>query len=425
MADFHQTGLVSTLHRLGDDSIPRLEAELARHSQRHPIGLLLPALFSEFETPAMERIVRELESVNYLRRIVLALGKADRGQYEIAREFFRNVRTPVSILWMESDRIQALLQLLEDKGIATGPYGKGRTCWLATGFLLAAADVDVIALHDCDILSYDRALLARLCYPLAHPDLPFDFAKGYYARVADRMYGRVTRLFFSPLVRALEDLNPGNPFLRYLDSFRYPLSGEFAMRATLAREMRIPADWGLEVGVLSEVFRRRSLSRVCQVDLTDNYEHKHQKLSGDDSTQGLRRMSREIGRNLFRALASQGFMLTEDHFRALPLRYQQLAEDMAGRYFADACINGLDYDRHAEEEAVSVFAQSIADASHEFAANTLGIPPIPSWERVLSAIPDFFPRLLDAVEQDSREFAPFMTTARSRSWSAGSSIQMQ
>src|SRR3972149_1505418 len=109
-----------------------------------------------------------------------------------------------------------------------------------------------------------------------------------FLQVKTERDGSVTRFFVTPLLRSLERLLGHLPFLVYLDSFRYPLSGEFSMITDLARINRIPWDWGLEVGVLSEVFRNCSLRRICQVDLTDNYEHKHQDLSPDDPSKGLR-----------------------------------------------------------------------------------------------------------------------------------------
>ena len=57
MADFYQTGVVTTLHRLNPNGHERLEADLLRFSRHAPIGLVLPALFQEFERPAMQRIV--------------------------------------------------------------------------------------------------------------------------------------------------------------------------------------------------------------------------------------------------------------------------------------------------------------------------------------------------------------------------------
>lgn len=405
MADFYQTGVVTTLHRLTTNNIERLEGDLEKFARNKPIGLVLPALYSEFETLAMQRIVPELRKVRYLQRIVVVLAKANREQYERAREFFRDFYTPVDIIWIDSERIQGLFRMLEERGLPAGDDGKGRSCWLAYGYLLALNDCRMIALHDCDIVNYDRQLLARLCYAIAHPNLSFEFCKGYYARVTDRMHGRVTRLFMTPLIRALDGMAPGAPFLRYLDSFRYPLAGEFAMDIDLARVNRIPSDWGLEVGVLAEVFRNCAVTRTCQVDLTDNYEHKHQTLSGENPARGLARMTTDIAKSLFVTLAAEGLVFSAEHFRSLEVRYVRMAQDTIARYYADAMLNGLKFDRHSEEMAVAVFARSLRAAADEFMHNPRGLPLIPNWNRVMAAIPEFFDLLRDAVEKDVRPAA--------------------
>jgi glucosyl-3-phosphoglycerate synthase len=291
--------------------------------------------------------------------------------------------------------------MLEASDLPIGEDGKGRSCWMAYGYVLACGQCDLIALHDCDILTYDRRLLARLCYPVANPNLGFEFCKGYYARVSDRMHGRATRLFMTPLVRSLLSLIPSQPFLQYLDSFRYPLAGEFAMRAELARVNRIPGDWGLEVGVLAEIYRNRSIKRICQVDLTDNYDHKHQVLSQEDPAKGLVRMTGDIAKTLFRTLASEGIVFTEGMFRALQVRYVRMAEDTITRYYADAKLNGLEFDRHAEERAVAAFARSLRMAAECYMEDPMGKPLIPNWNRVVSAVPDFFELLLEAVGADN------------------------
>lgn len=401
MADFYQNGVVTTLHRLTVNNTDRLECELEEFCRTKPIGLVLPALATEFETPAVQRMIGQLQRVRYVQRIVVALGGASEEQHERARDLFRSFYTPVTVLWMDSDRIQALLHMLEQKGLSAGPDGKGRSCWLAYGYLLSKQDCQIIALHDCDIVNYDRQLLARLCYPVTHPLLSFNFCKGYYARVTDRLHGRVTRLFMTPLIRALEGMAPGNPYLRFLDSFRFPLAGEFAMDIDLARVNRIPGDWGLEVGVLAEVFRNCSIARTCQVDLMDNYEHKHQTLSTDDPAKGLARMATDIAKSLFSTLAAEGMTFGSDHFRSLEVRYVRIAQDTIARYYADAMLNGLRFDRHAEEMAVAVFGRSLSVAAAEFIKNPR-MSLIPNWNRVLSAVPEFFDLLDDAVERDSR-----------------------
>lgn len=400
MADFYQTGMVATLHRLKPNGTARLERDLQDISRRTGIALVLPALYREFESPAMRRIVDELAHIQYLRRIVLVLGGATQEQYEKVQEFLPDFHCPLNILWIESKPVQDLFELLQGKNLSPGQDGKGRSCWMAYGYVLARGDCDVIALHDCDIVNYDRRMLARLVYPVAQPNLGFEFSKGYYARVTDRMHGRVTRLFVTPLIRAMENMVPSAPFLRFIDSFRYPLSGEFAMDVNLARVNRIPWDWGLEVGMLAEVFRNCAPSRICQVDLADNYEHKHQVLSEDDPTKGLRRMACDIAKSLMRTLAAEGLIFTQDHFRNLGVRYVRIAEDTIERYRADAMINGLEFDRHSEELAVATFAQSLHQAAQEFNEAPSRFPLMPSWNRVQAAIPDFFELLMNAVEPE-------------------------
>ena len=401
MADFYQTGLVTTLHRLRDNGFERLERELERFSETSPIALVLPALYSEFENPAMRRIIGDLAGARYLSRIVVTLARATEAEFRHARSLFRGFPQQVTFLWIDSERIQSLFRLLEQRGLTAGADGKGRSCWLSYGYLLAAGDCDVIALHDCDIVNYDRQMLARLCYPVANPNLSFEFCKGFYARVTDRMHGRVTRLFVTPLVRAMEDMAPQATFLKFLGSFRYPLAGEFAMKAALARVNRIPGDWGLEVGMLAEVFRNCAAARVCQVDLADNYEHKHQDLSAEDRTRGLRRMALDVAKTLFRTVAGEGVVFTRDHFRTLEVRYVRMAEDTIARYYADAMLNGLKFDRHSEELAVATFARSLREAAEEFIAEPLSATLIPNWNRVAAAIPEFFDLLLEAAAIDN------------------------
>ena len=294
-----------------------------------------------------------------------------------------------------------IVNLYGTNGLDVGEPGKGRAAWIAYGYVLAREKSEVIALHDCDVLTYNRELLARLCYPLANPNMDYEFCKGYYPRVTDRLYGRVTRLFISPIIRALKKIVGHMPFLVYLDSFRYPLAGEFSMKTDLARINRIPADWGLEVGSLAEVFRNVSMKRICQVDLADNYEHKHQDVSAHDADSGLLKMCTDISTSLFTTLSSEGVQFSESLFNTLFVTYLRIAQDSIKMYNDDAAINGLFFDRHAEGLAVETFVQGIRIASQKFLEDPLGSPLIPNWSRVTSAIPDFLDQLELAVEEDN------------------------
>ncbi len=299
-------------------------------------------------------------------------------------------------------KIQKIYNLLAEKGIDVGEDGKGRSAWTAYGYILALEDSHVIALHDCDIASYERDLLARLCYPVAHPAIGFEFCKGYYSRVTEQMHGRVTRIFVTPLIRALKATLGHNEFLDYLDSFRYILAGEFSMDTELARHIRIPGDWGIEVGVLAEVHRNCALRRVCQVELTDNYEHKHQPLTLEDPNKGLLKMGTDIAKCLFRTMASRGYTLTNEFFISLKSCYLRMAQDFIARYEYDSKINGLNYDRHREGSSAEAFVRCIESAGEQFLKIPEEVPFIPNWNRVLSAVPKIFELLISVVEEDNR-----------------------
>ncbi len=403
MSDFYQTGQIATLHRLVEANPEPLELELEQFSAQAPLALVLPALHQDFVSPAMEGILQELKRVRYVDQFILALSRANREQFREARDRLGMLPGDASIVWIDGPRVAKLFQSLEDQGLYIGPDGKGRSCWMSYGYVLAVGRARVMALHDCDIVNYQRYMLARLCYPVMNPNLPFEFCKGFYARLSDRMHGRVTRLLLTPLIRSLIELVGSIRFLRYIDSFRYVLAGEFAMHADLARVNRIPSDWGLEVGVLAEIYRNCSLKRICQVDISDNYEHKHQDLSAGNPSGGLMKMAVDIAKAMFRILAAEGAKFDGGTMRTLRITYVRTAEDTIARYGADAMINGLRFDRHEEETAVETFAEALKLAAEEFFSDPLGAPPLPNWNRVSSALPTFLDQLKEAVEADNAE----------------------
>jgi glucosyl-3-phosphoglycerate synthase len=404
MADVHQAHDVATLHRLDTGNLERLEHELEGFARRRPIGLVLPCLFSEFSRPAIRQIIEELRHARYIDTIVLSLGQAGPDDVAAARRALARLPQRVRVIWNDGPALRSLYGRLAESRLPVDQDGKGRSCWIGYGYLLADRRCEVIASHDCDITTYSRELVARLCYPVAHPGLGFDFAKGFYARFNRTLNGRVTRLFVSPLVRALQRLLGGHPFLTFLDGFRYPLAGEFAMTSAVARANRLPASWGLEVGVLAEVYRTRGPRRTCQTELCANYDHKHQPLSADDAGRGLLKMCIDIGRTLLRALAAEGVVFTDGLFRSLTVQYARIAEDAVGAFEADAAINSLAFDRHEEETMVEVFGRGLATACAHFVEDP-ATPLIPSWDRVAAAIPGFLDLLRDAVDEECAETA--------------------
>ena len=190
-----------------------------------------------------------------------------------------------------------------------------------------------------------------------------------------------------------------------MDSFRYALAGEFSFRRDVLRDLRIPSDWGLEIGVLSEMHRNYAHNRLCQVDIAESYDHKHQDVSLGDQRAGLSKMSIDIAKAIFRKLATQGVVFNAETFRSLKATYYRIALDFVETYRNDALMNGLEIDIHKEEQAVEMFAGNIMEAGQLFLEKPMEKPFVPSWNRVQSAIPDILKRLYQAVEEDTMEYS--------------------
>lgn len=405
MADFYQNGIVTTLHNLAHRPVEALEEELRTFSKKRPMSLILPSLFSELEGDALPNIVNHLTGADYLNEIVIGLDRADEAQYRHALTFFSKLPQHHRVLWNEGPRLQALDAELQELDLAPKELGKGRNVWYCMGYTLASNRSESVALHDCDIVTYDRELLARLIYPVANPRFNYEFCKGFYARVADgKINGRVSRLLVTPLLRALKKIFGEMEYLQFMDSFRYPLAGEFSFRKDVLNDIRIPSDWGLEIGVLSEMHRNYANNRLCQVDIADVYDHKHQDLSSDNDQGGLSKMSIDISKALFRKLATHGKTFNTETFRSIKATYYRIALDFIETYHNDAVMNGLTLDIHSEEKAVELFAQNIMKAGEAFLDKPMETPFIPSWNRVISAKPDILERLYEAVEEDNKEF---------------------
>jgi glucosyl-3-phosphoglycerate synthase len=398
MSDFQQRGPITTLPRLVRHDLERREREITGLALHTPLALVIPCLVSEMEQPALAGMVAELAKVPYLESVVISLDRADEEGYSKALAYFRSLGQRTAVIWNDAPQLLALREEIS-QSVGQLPPGKGRAVWMAIGYVLAEARAYAVALHDADVVNYDRSLLANLVYPILNPALSFNFAKGYYARFTDRLHGRVTRLLIRPLLQALADVVGRHPYLSYIAAFRYPLAGELALETDLLRWIRIPGDWGLEVGVLFEVLRQRSSRRICQVDVADCFEHKHQPLSPDDPTTGLHRMAVDIVKHLLRTLSASGVVLPEGSFKSMRVAYRRYAEDAVADYYAVALFNGLVFDRHEEEEVMTTFSRALAEGCEQFMDDPLGTPSLPNWARVHAALPDAGERLVRAVRE--------------------------
>jgi glucosyl-3-phosphoglycerate synthase len=317
---------VTAIPRLVARDSAVMERRLEQLARRSPVALVIPMIPAELDRPALAAIVEELRQVRYLDCLVISLNHASPDDYQRALAYFEPYQGRKVLLWNESPAVEAVVAEMAAAGLYTGYSGKGRACWLAIGHVLAEERASYIAFQDADVCSFSRSMLAYLVLPALEPSIDFDFVKAYYARVSDRLHGRVTRLLLTPLLAAFTRLIGQDPHIRYLSSFRYALSGEFVMKTDLAERMRLPCDWGLEIVTLFEALRHRAPGRIGQVEIAERYEHKHQDLSPDDPKQGLNRMARDVVKHLLRTLAAAGVNLSPGLMLSLQAAYQREAE---------------------------------------------------------------------------------------------------
>jgi len=397
MSDFHQFGPVTALPRLLTRPIEDLEADILALTPKSPVSLVIPMIPAELDRPALAGILAELSKVEYLHSLVISLNRATFRDYERTQRVLASYPGRLVLIWNEAPAVRQFLRGLEKAGLFIGTPGKGRACWLAMGYLLAEEKADYLAFIDADIVNFNREMLARLVLPALDPIVDFDFVKAYYSRYSDRLHGRLTRLYLSPLLAAFTRLIGQDPYIRYLSSFRYALAGEFTVQRDLATRMRLPSDWGLEIVTLFEALRHCAPVRVCQVEIADHYEHKHQGLSSTDPTRGLNRMAHDVGAHLLRTLAAAGVVLSSGLLESLLAAYQREAEDAVADSYGVAAITGLKYDRHQEELNVHTFIGALRRAIQEFHRDPLGPPLVPNWARVWAGVPESGRQLLASV----------------------------
>lgn len=403
MSDFFQNGVITTLQNQGKRSLKDIENELKSFAKRHNMVLLLPALYSEFETPAMKRIIEELKQVKYLHKIILGLDCANENQFKEVKQIMSVLPCPVDILWNDGPRIKKLYAELTDAGFpGLNAPGKGRNVWTMLGYGLTLSDTYAFALHDCDIVNYNREIPARLFFPIMHPALDFEFNKGYYSRVSDKLHGRATRLFYSPFIHSLRKIYGSSRYLDYMNSFRYALSGEFSFIRTLGRGIAISPTWGLEVSTLSEVYNNTSNRRICQTEIIENYEHKHQSLGTSDEGGGIYKMAVDIAMTIFRVMAQQGVIFSAATFKTLQTTYFQEARFEISKYNALSKLNAITFDREKEIVAANLFQEAIKEAADKFYENPMGTPLLSPWITVRSVLPDFSDKFAAFVKEDNQ-----------------------
>ncbi len=391
--DFNQ-GLITTIHEYGvtEDSLARLNKGL----RKRRTTILIPCLFEEFSRPALSQTRNVIKQLDGLNELVIALCAKSSEEVNEAKEFFSSMPFPVHVQWTNAPAVIELLKKQEKNGLnLLGTPGKGWAVWQGIG--IATRNSEVVALFDADIKTFKISYPIRMLQPLLDPSHGISYVKAFYSRLSldsNSLQGRATRLFVGPLLNSLEQVFGQGHFLKYLREFRYPLAGEFAFTKDLGMNLRIPCDWGLEIGLLSEVYRNVSLSRIAQVDL-GIFDHKHKDV-GTNPQEGLQRMCKEILSSVLRGLMEhQAEALTDSQISTLEVLYKRVGQDRVKQYGLDSFVNGIPYDRHEEELSVQKFSKILKPATTNFLDNPV-TQQLPCWSRVLSCESNLQDNLADA-----------------------------
>jgi glucosyl-3-phosphoglycerate synthase len=329
-------------------------------------------------------MVNQISSLEWLGRVIVGIDGANKSSFTNAQQLLASLPQKTTVMWNDSAAMEAF-----DQGVGVAPKpGKGSNLWRCIGAVAAFGDIDTIVVHDADISTYESSFVARLAHPIVDERLGFDFVKGFYPRF-DRhgLNGRVTRLLVGPLLESLASSTPANQDISYLQSFRYPLAGEFATRLTTATSLAIPEHWGVDISLLMAA--RASKCRIAQTDLTDNYDHKHRSLSLDHPESGLHRMARDI---ISTTLSLSGSTAVD------AVDFDWRASETIAAHRANAISNSLPFDDAQEESAVALFSKLIREKPAPLPVD------LPAWDQLETKSPGCLADLKSAV--DSQTTAP-------------------
>ncbi|MBC7189835.1 glucosyl-3-phosphoglycerate synthase, partial [Candidatus Aerophobetes bacterium] len=148
--------------------------------------------------------------------------------------------------------------------------GKGENLWKSLYLL----EGDIILWIDADI----KNIHPKFAYGILGPLLEFDhisYVKAFYERpirIGNKIRrsggGRVTEILVRPLL---------SNFYPELSGFLQPLSGEYAGRREILEKVPFRVGYGVEIGLLIDIYEQSGLFSMAQVDL-DKRIHRNRSL---------------------------------------------------------------------------------------------------------------------------------------------------
>ena len=222
-----------------------------KEKQGSAISLALPSLNEEKTVGKVINTIKKalMDDVPLLDEILLI----DSDSTDRTREIAKELGVPIYIHQ----------QLLPELGAR---MGKGEALWKS----LLVTKSDIIAWIDTDIVNIHPRFVYGIIGPLLlNPNI--QLVKGFYRRplrVGNKVQagggGRVTELTARPLL---------NLFYPELSGVIQPLSGEYAGRRQALEGAIFSSGYGVETGLLIDIFERYGLRSIAQVDLLERIHH--------------------------------------------------------------------------------------------------------------------------------------------------------
>jgi glucosyl-3-phosphoglycerate synthase len=232
-------------------------------------------------------------------------------------ELMENIPLLDEIILIDSDSTDRTREIAEKEGVPVYVHqkilerlgarrGKGEALWKS----LLVTKGDIIVWIDTDIVNIHPRFVYGILGPLLlNPEV--QFVKGFYRRplkVGEKMQagggGRVTELTARPLL---------NLFYPELSGVVQPLSGEYAGRRGALEQAVFFSGYGVETGLLIDVYERYGLNAIAQVDLLERIHH-------NQHLEALSKMSFAIIQTVIRKLESRfGRDVLEDVNKSMKL----------------------------------------------------------------------------------------------------------
>lgn len=279
-----------------------------KREQGLTISLALPALNEEETVGKVIRTMKKelMQKTPLLDEIVLI----DSNSTDRTREIAKKEGVPVYIH-------QQLLERLEPR------RGKGEALWksllVTKGDLIVWIDTDIVNIHP-------RFVYGILGPLLINPQI--QLVKGFYRRplkVGQKMQagggGRVTELTARPLL---------NLFYPELSGVVQPLSGEYAGRREALERATFYSGYGVETGLLIDIYEKFGLHSIAQVDLLERIHHNQHlealsKMSFAIIQTVIRKLEKRFGRAVLEDVNRSMKMIRHDQ-KGYFLEVEQIAE---------------------------------------------------------------------------------------------------